>query len=52
VVNVQIYDILLKMFHEIKNEKNIFDWKIVIIQPVIKERGGENPKTAQKFYFC
>jgi hypothetical protein len=26
--------------------------KIVIIQPVIRERGGENPKTAQKFYFC
>ena len=47
--NIKIYGILLKMVNEIKNEKNFLDGKIVNIQPIIKERGGENPKTAQKF---
>jgi hypothetical protein len=41
------------MLTEIKNEKNFLDWKIVIIQHITKERGGEkNSKTPQKFYFC
>jgi hypothetical protein len=40
------------MFNKIKNEKNFLEWKIVIIQPIIKERGREkNPNTAEKFYF-
>jgi hypothetical protein len=37
------------MFNEIKNDKNFIDWKIVIIQPIINERGAQNPKSAQKF---
>jgi hypothetical protein len=32
---LKIYDILLKMVNEIKNEKNFLHWKIVIIIIII-----------------
>jgi hypothetical protein len=45
----ELYDILLKIFNKIKSEKNFLGWKIVIIEPTLKERGTRvEPKKLQR----